>query len=409
MPLGMPYKLIMKKILSLLFLTFCALPASLMADSNVVKIVSNLPRTGSSNSQTTAMVNGMRMAIEQRSNKAGKFTVKFEDWDDASPERGNWDPALEAANAERAINDPQVIAFLGPYNSGAAKISMPKLNAARLLMVSPGNTWPGLTKKELGEANEPDIYRPSGKISYFRVVPTDDIQGAVGAEWAKELGATKVYVLHDRELYGRGVATIFQQSAKQLGIEVVGFDGIEVKASNYRSLAVKIRSKGANFVYFGGTTQTNAGQLVKDLRASGLKIPIMVPDGCFENAFIEAAGKQNVEGTAYITFGGVPAKELKGRGQKFYADYKARYGIEPESYAAYGFETADVTMEALSKLDTFSREALIEQVAQTKDFDGVLGKWSFDAQGDTTLRIMSGSTVKNGEFSFVKLLGTATP
>ena len=156
-------------------------------DAQVIKIVSSLPHTGSANAQTKTMVNGVQLAIEEAGSKAGNFSLVYEPWDDASPERGQWDPAVEAANADKAVSDPDVMAYIGTYNSGAAKIAMPKLNQAGLLMISPGNTWPGLTKPKVGEPNEPMVYRPSKKVTYFRVVPADDIQGLVAARWTNEM------------------------------------------------------------------------------------------------------------------------------------------------------------------------------------------------------------------------------
>src|SRR5437868_5950800 len=167
----------MKWLLSFKIFCFLALLSGIAhAQSEVIKIVSSLPRTGSANTQSTTMVNGIKMAIDEVGGKIGPYTIAYEDWDDASPERGAWDPAIEAANADKAIKDPDVMAYIGTYNSGAAKISMPKLNAAGVVMVSPANTWPGLTKPGIGEANEPMVYRPSGKVTYYRVVPADDIQ-----------------------------------------------------------------------------------------------------------------------------------------------------------------------------------------------------------------------------------------
>ena len=384
---------------------FFSLSVRSSSAEEIVKIVSSLPRTGSVNAQTTSMVNGIMMAIDEVNAKVGNFKVIYEDWDDASPERGQWDPAVEAANADKAIRNPEILAYIGTYNSGAAKISMPKLNQAGLAMISPANSWPGLTKKGIGEANEPMVYRPSGKINYFRIVPTDEIQGLVAAQWAKELGAKKIFILHDRELYGKGIAEMFKRAAPSQGLEVLGFEGIDGKASNYRSLVVKIRQKSPELVYYGGTTQSNAGQIAKDLRAAGLKMPLMVPDGCFENSFIESAGKENLEGMTYITFGGVPAEQLQGKGRAFYENYRKKYSIDPESYAAYGYEAAKVVLAGLSKITTRDRAALIQAISQIKDFDGVLGHWSFDQEGDTSLKTMSGNTVKDGKFSFVKILG----
>lgn len=390
-----------KKLLSFVILVF----VSSAHAQETIKIVSSLPRTGSANAQTSSMVNGIKLAIDEVGAKVGDFKIIYEDWDDASPERGQWDPAVEAANADKAIKDPNIMAYIGTYNSGAAKISMPKLNKAGLLMISPGNTWPGLTKPGIGEANEPMVYQPSTKVNYFRVVPTDEIQGSVAAKWASEMGIKKVYVLHDRELYGKGIAEMFKRSAPKFGITLEGFEGVDPKASNYRSLAIKIKQRNPELVYYGGTTQTNAGQLAKDLKASGAKVKLMVPDGCFENAFIEAAGKENVEQTAFITFGGLPGNQLTGKGKEFYENYKKKYDNEPESYAAYSYEAAKVVLNAIEKAGKKDRAAIIAEVAKTKDFDGILGTWSFDSNGDTSLKTMSGNIVKDGKFEFSKALG----
>src|SRR5262245_40220265 len=137
----------------------------------VVKIVSSMPRTGPAKSQTDAIVNGIKLALEQADHKAGEFKIKYEDLDVADEQDGRWVAEREAANAVKAVNDDDVMAWIGPYNSGAATISMPILNEARLLMISPAATFPGLTKAGFGRRG-PDQYRPSGKVNFVRLVPT---------------------------------------------------------------------------------------------------------------------------------------------------------------------------------------------------------------------------------------------
>ncbi|HXX93973.1 MAG TPA: branched-chain amino acid ABC transporter substrate-binding protein, partial [Planctomycetota bacterium] len=236
-------------------------------DPAVIKIVSSLPRTGSARGQTDTIVNGILMAIEEAGSKVGAFAIKYEDLDDATAAAGMYTPEKEAANADQAIKDPDVMVYIGTYNSGAAKVSMPKLNQASILMISPANTATGLTKPGKGDAGEPEVYRPAKKVNYVRVVPADDIQGVVSADWAKKLGLTKVFILDDRDVYGKGIADLFQAHAEEIGLKVLGREGIDAQAQEFKPLMTKIKAAGPHLVYFGGTTQSKAGQLVKDMLA----------------------------------------------------------------------------------------------------------------------------------------------
>src|SRR5262249_35467978 len=336
------------------------------------------------------------------------FTIEFLDWDDATAAAGGWTAEAEAANADRAVKNPDVMVYLGPFNSGAAKVSMPILNRAGLLMISPANTAPGLTKPGLGEPLAPAIYRPSGKVTYTRVVPADDLQGPLGADWAKELGAKKVYILDDNEVYGRGIAVVFKERCQEIGIQVLGHDSIDARAAEFKSLTTRIKALNPDLVYFGGTTQTKGGQLARDMVAAGLTCKFMVPDGCMEEAFIEAAGADVLNGRCYVTFGGLPPDQLTGAGKEFVEKYKKRFDTMPEAYAIYGYEATQVALEAIRRAGKKDRAAITEAALAIRDFQGALGRWSFDANGDTTLTTMSGSIVRDGRFEFVKMLGKYT-
>jgi branched-chain amino acid transport system substrate-binding protein len=367
-------------------------------DAATIKIVSSLPRTGSSKGQTDTIVNAINQRLEQDKFQAcgGQFTLKYDDLDDATAAAGKWDPTQEANNANKAAADADVMVYIGTFNSGAAQVSIPILNAAGLVMISPANTYPGLTKPDKGQPGEPDKFYPNGKRNYTRVVPADDLQGAAAANWAKDLGVKSVYILHDTETYGKGIADVFRATAKTNGFEEKGYEGIDKKAQDYKALGSKIKDANPDLVYFGGITQNNGGLLLKDLRSAGFAGKFMGPDGIYEDAFLEAAGDA-AEG-AYITFGGVPPAKLTGKGKEWYDAYKAKFNSEPEVYAVYGYEAVNVALNAINKVCKKDRAAILDGVFATKDFDGVLGKWSFDANGDTSLTGMSGVQVKGGKF-----------
>ena len=395
-----------KSLASTLLATFFATSIGCGSSGNSIKIVSSLPRTGSARGQTDTMVNGIKMALEEADYKVGPFTIRYEDMDDATAIAGQATSDQESANARKAANDPNVVAYIGPYNSGVAKMSMPILNEVGLLMVSPATTAVGLTKPGLGEPGEPKIYRPTGKVNYFRVVPADDLQGNLAADWARDMGMKKVYILDDKTLYGQGLATIFDKRSKELGMTVVGRDSIDATSQEFRSKVDDIKSKQPDLVYFGGTTQTKGGQICKELFEGGFTGKMMAPDGCMEEAFISAAGPENANDKVYVTFGGVLPKDQVGKGKEFVDKYIKKYGRSPESYAIYAYEAAKVVLDSIQRAGKKDRAAIVEACSQIKDFPGALGTWSFDQNGDTTLKTLSGSIVHNGEFEFVKLLGS---
>lgn len=376
-------------------------------DANKVKIGVMLPMTGSSLGQTQTIVNSIKQVLDETGGKVcdGKITVELQIFDDATAAAGKWEPAQVTSNANKVVADTSIVAVIGHYNSGAAKLSIPILNQANLVMVSPANTYPGLTKPGKGEKNEPDVYYPNGKRNFARVVPADDLQGSVAANWTKTLNVKKVYILDDQELYGKGIADVYEATAKKLGIEVLGREGIDAKAADYKALMTKIKALNPEMIYFGGITQNNAGQLIKDMRNVGMapeQVKFMGPDGILEQALVDAAGKDAAG--VYGTFGGVPPKELTGEGQKWYSSYKGKFNAEPETYAAYGYEAGKAVVNGIGKVCKSDRAAVRDAVMQTKDMAGITGNWSFDANGDTSLTIMSGSIVKNGKWEFVSTL-----
>jgi branched-chain amino acid transport system substrate-binding protein len=370
--------------------------------AKTVKIMSSLPMTGSSRTQTVAMVEGIKQALEET--KIPNVTVNYEALDDATAAKGSWDAAQEAENARKAINDKSVVAYIGTFNSGAAKVSIPLLNQAGLVMVSPANTYPGLTKPGKGEADEPNKYYPTGKRNYARTPPADDLQGAVGAVWAKDLGAKNVYIVHDTELYGKGIADVFRAKAKEIGLTEKGYEGAQ-KADNYRALANKIKDSGSDFVHYGCIVDNNPAILLKDLRAVAPNVKFMGPDGINCAEFLKEAGPAG-EGS-YSTFGGVPPDKYTGKAKDWLDAYAKKTGNNnPDPYVIYAYEAAKVILAAIQKAGDKAddRATVLANVMGTKDYDGVLGKWSFDANGDTTLTQFSGSIGKSGSWSFVKEL-----
>src|SRR5512140_3267615 len=397
-----------------LLLTACgAAPGA--AGGKTLKIVSSLPMTGSSLTQTQTIVNAEQLRLAQANNQAcgGKYKLSYEAWDDASAAQGQWDPAVETENGNKAVADPSIIAYLGTFNSGAAKLSIPILNQANLVMISGANTYSGLTQTIGAEPGEPDKYYPNGVRNYARVVTADDVQGKVDANFMfNKLGVKSVYILDDQELYGKGVADVFEKTAKELGMNVVGHEGIDPKAADYKALMTKIStSNGGNppdGIFVGMVVDNNASQLLKDkvaIMGDNNTVKYMGPDGVQTQAFIDGAGPDVAEG-AYASVAGLAPENYTDAGKKFLTDYEAKYGKLTEPYAIYGYEAMNVLLKAIEDVcasggNPTDRATVTKAVFGVKDFDGVLGKWSFDANGDTTLTDMTVYQVKNGAYKAV--------
>jgi branched-chain amino acid transport system substrate-binding protein len=363
-----------------------------------IKIVSSLPRSGANKQQTDSMVTAIKMALDEVGHRIDGAQVVYEDLDDASSTRGAWDADREAENAQKAVADPDVMVYIGPYNSGAARVAIPILNQAGLVAISPTASYAGLTKPGKGLPNEPEVYYPSGARTFARVIPADDVQGAVAASWAQQLGATRVFVLHDKEVYGTAIAAAFVEAAPRSGLEIISeSEGVDRRARDLTGITAKVRDARPDLVYYAGLTDNNAGALFRELRAAvGPDVKLMGPDGLYQQGFIdEAAG--GAAGT-FVTFGALAPSRLTGKGAEWYRNYKVRFNAEPEVFAAYAYEATKVAIDAIKRAGRKDRGAIRDAVFATRDYEGVLGRWSFDANGDTTLTTISGREVKGGAF-----------
>ncbi len=375
--------------------------------TQTVKIVSDLPLQGANRFQSTTMVNAIEMAIDERGGKAGNVNIEYESQDNATAQAGQWDEAKCAENAQTAAQDEEIVGWIGPFNSGCAVVEIPILNEAGLGMISPANTYIGLTKPG-GEPDEPEKYYPTGERNYTRVIVADDEQGQAGALLMEEKGVESVYILDDKETYGKGLADQVQQSADELGIQVIGREGVDTTAANFRSVMNKIAQEDPDAIYFGGIIENNAAQLVKDKLGAGMSnddILFIGPDGIFLDEFLSQGGEA-AEG-AYITFGGLPESELSSKGKQFVQEYESRYDDEVQPYTAYAYEAANVMLDAIeraSKDGEVTRETVLKEIFATEDYNGVLGTWSFDEDGDTTLTELSVQQVENGEFEYQRTI-----
>ena len=262
-----------------------------------VLIASDFPLQGSSRTQTTQIVEAIRVLLEEANYKAGDHNVAFQSCDDSTAQAGKWDSGKCSTNAQAYAGNEKVVGVIGTFNSGCAAIVIPVLNQAPgggVAMMSPANTYVCLTEGGPGcDGTEPDKYYPSGSRNYARVVAHDAYQGAAVAEFAQEQGVTSVYILNDKEAYGLGVATNFRNAAEAVGIKVAGFEAWDPKASSYEALFRKIGGTDADAVFLGGLIDENGAQVIKDkvavLGPNDGEVKLFAPDGFTTQQTIDEA------------------------------------------------------------------------------------------------------------------------
>jgi branched-chain amino acid transport system substrate-binding protein len=372
-------------------------------EAKTVKIVSDLPLQGSSAAQTEQMNNAIKLYLQEQNNKVGNFTIQFEAFDDSTAAKGAWDEATCAANARKYVSDESIVGVIGTFNSGCAKIEVPIANEASLSYVSPANTGTGLTHEGPGaEPGEPAKYYPSGTRNYARVVTPDDVQGEIDANYMKDkLGVTKVFILDDKDAYGKGVADAFEQSANDIGLTVAGHEGWDANAQNYRALMTKIKSSGADGIFIGGISCFNGGQLVKDKVAvvgDNKAVKTIVSDGFVQASLFDEAGPDNVEGV-YGTAPTLNPEDLPGAGKAFNAKVQQQFG-RPEVYTAYAVSALQMLLAALEKSDG-TRQGVTEQLLNAQA-DTVVGPIKFDENGDPADKFESVFQGKSGNWEFVE-------
>jgi branched-chain amino acid transport system substrate-binding protein len=375
-----------------------------------VLIASDLPLQGSSRTQTLQIVGAIKQVLTSHGWKAGDVNVGFQSCDDSTAQAGKWDPGKCSQNANAYAENQSMLGLIGTFNSGCAAIIIPVLNQAPgggLAMISPANTYVCLTEGGPGCADdEPDKYYPAGTRNYARVVAHDAFQGAALAEFMQEQGTTKLYILNDKEAYGLGVATNVQNAAQHVGIEVVGFDAWDPKASNYEALMNKVKASGADGLFLGGLIDENGAQVIKDkvkvLGPNAGAVKLYMPDGFTTQQTIDEAGVENTQ-DAFFSVAGVPTDEFTGAAADFIAEFEPTLGGEPvDPYAVYGAQAAEIMINSIANSD-YTRAGVVEQLFTTQVSGGFLGDFEINENGDPALAsgAVVGFTIYRGEEELV--------
>ena len=349
--------------------TLCLLlAAGCDKENKTIKIATQSPLSGSMSVIGSDIKSGTQLALEQLSEPLTKmgFKVELAPFDD----QGN--PETGVANAKAIVSDPSILGVVGHYNSGVQIPSSEEYHAAGLCNVSPANTNPKVTERGYLEVN--------------RVCGRDDVQGAVGAQFAKSKGIKSAYVLQDKTAYGQGIAEYFQKEAVTQGMKVVGFAGTEEKA-NFDAILSPIIAAKPECIYFCGMFDQSS-VLFKQARQKGFKGMCLSDDG-FDSPDAAKIGSDALlqgAGTYFSTVAG-PAAAYPDTA-KFMADFKAKFGNNPQPFAAQSYDCAAILLKAIENAATANngkmpaRADVSKAVRALQNFKGVTATVTFNAKGD---------------------------
>ncbi|HEV3363721.1 MAG TPA: branched-chain amino acid ABC transporter substrate-binding protein [Acidimicrobiia bacterium] len=356
----------------------------------LVKVGVIVPLSGSLSALGVGIRNGADLAVRQANERK-----KIKGWTvvlDAQDDQGV--PDVGANAAAKLSDDPAVVAVIGTFNSSVAEKAAPILGGRKIVMVSPANSNPTLTQG----ADPTRKVRPFP--NYFRVVTTDAIQGPFAAEFAYgTLGARTVVVVHDKKIYGQGLALAFKAHFEKQGGVVPTVETVEPDDKDFSAVLAKLKRYRPDLIYYGGEYPA-ASLLTIQAEQQGLKMPLMSGDGVYSATYIGIAGRA-AEGD-YATSQGAPPDRLPAA-KDFFAAYKAAGYPEPaEAFGPYAYDAANVIIEALAKvlpgqdeIDDPLRQRL-RQAVQDINLAGVTGTVAFDEFGDTTTRVLTVYKVQSG-------------
>ncbi len=363
--------------------------------SKVAKIGVIAPLSGDLSALGLGIRNSVDLAVKQ-ANAAGAvpgwtFEIAPED-DEAKPDAGR-------NAATKLAADDEVVGVVGPLNSSVGQTVAPVLNDAGIVEISPANTGPGLTRGEKAADSPKRVYE-----TYYRTCTTDLVQGPFAAQYLYGAGFTEVATIHDKKAYGQGLVAAFTEEFTKLGGKIVATATINPDDDDFNAAITVVKGKNPKALYYGGE-YPQAGPMSNQMKAAGLKVPLMGGDGIYDPQFIKDAGSES-DGDLATSVGAPP--ETLDSAKKFITDYAAGGYTDPyAAYGAYSFDAANAIIEALKKTlasaaDAKSaREATVTAVGAVS-FDGATGKVAFDEFGDSVSKTLTVYQVKKGKWTAVK-------
>ncbi|MGO9447367.1 MAG: branched-chain amino acid ABC transporter substrate-binding protein [Solirubrobacteraceae bacterium] len=357
------------------------------ATGDQLTVYSSLPLQGPSGAISQQIVNGEKLALYDAGGHIGPFKISYDSQDDSNPANGQWSPSVTASDAKTAANDPSTIAYLGDYNSAATAISLPLINAAGILQISPASPYGGLTSSLYAGQDEPERFYPTGRRNFARLQPGDQAQARAQVALIRSLGVRKVYVLDDQDPFELPLAQMVVTDAEHAGISVAEHDSLDMTASTeFTGEAKKIAESGAQAVFFAGGTEPGAVALWKEMHSADPRLWLLGSSTMVNATFTSEIGA-GADAKTMLSTPVLPVSHYPASAQPVLADYRRQFHEQPEAYALFGYEAMHVTLQAIRRAGARgnNRQAVIDALFAAGQHDSVIGRYAIEPDGETTL------------------------
>jgi branched-chain amino acid transport system substrate-binding protein len=360
---------------------------------NVLTIYTALPFEGPQAQLMESIEQGEELAIRQNGTIVGGHLIILQPEYDSSSSAGGWDPADAAAAAATATQNPDAIAYIGDFDSGATATSLPITNAAGLLQVSPASPYVGLTSTSSYDGKgEPGSYYASNSRTFARLIPSDVYEASAMVSFMHSLGVRSVYVLTDNvpnnTPFDSVIGAMAGADAAHGGVTLAGSAQIdsasETTPVQYASIVKAIRVAHAQAVVVAAAPDAGVEALWQELDKKLPGEDLFAPSTLATNPFLQSLGP--AAANTYVTSPIMPLDRYGPQAQSVLALYRRVFRTQPTGWSLYGYEAMESVLLAITKAGKHAgdRQAVIKAYFHLGWRDSVIGRYRISNGGVTS-------------------------
>ncbi len=336
---------------------------SAAAQADSIKIGAPFNVTGALSSLDAPALNGAKLKAKEVNDAGGIDGKQIElvVYDTKT------DPTVIASVASQLLNSDKVPVALGFTDSDSALALGPIFQQAGVPFVTPGATSPKL----------PDQVGTDMFLACFG----DNVQAASGAEFVRDkLNGKNVYLLRDNSTeYTTLLAKYFDEAFTKGGGTIIARDDYKSGDKSFTAQITKLKALSDKpDVLYVAAMPDDIGLVVKQMRQAGVTQPIVGGDGYDTPLLIQVGGAASND--VYYSTHAYMATDSTDAIKKFYTDYKAAYGTDPENaFAALGYDTVGLIADAIKRAGSEDPAKIRDALAATKDYLGITGSITYPA------------------------------